>query len=855
MFLRFLRFALAIPIAIALAQLAPTAARANQTGGATYCMPPFVFQDGTVWQATPLNTSLAHAEQCGGQYGDLFADGPLQNPALGGVSPSSLQFTIPAEVWIAIGQRISTAATLETAPASQVSYWWLSTATNQYTFTLSSSPPDAYSVLEYTITANGTGILSDTTPAYAAETLNGSFALASLAPGCLQITTGGVFTSTGLTCGSGSPGIANVSAGSNMAVNIVSGNATIGVMSSPTFTGTPAVASASQAGILQFGSDTTAALARTGTNTFTFTATAGSGVANVVASGGFSSASSSYGPTSAFVNGALIAGTLAGSGLVPGQCVQTTTGGVLTTTGGACGPTTALSQVVGGPNIGVSLLTSTATIGLVISPAVGGSLTAGSTTAFIPTVSDLSASDSTSSGGLDLGGTVSHCRMDYGDTTAGTITFGCPVILSTAAITSLQVSGGIAADNATVPAHGFACGASAVACDFTSGTGSSGTTAFFFNNPICSGSNNDIMQYANASVLAAYIGCDGSYNVQDSGTPIVNIGNQGILLNSPTVPLPIVTTNGPLVASYSGTTMSPVITGAIYSATSDNTGSINFGVFGSGPDEQCGLSFVISIITSGCNFGVSGTSEASTGFIVGTSTLTPCGLCVGTTGTTTANIMAYGAGAALGSNTLSTSNTGLTFGSTTIPCNGLAITNTGSGLIDCWDAAGSYGIIGDLRTGHSVGSQRSIIGGWNTAVAPTTGNYGDVEGSRSASTGNLDLGGTTTSGNLDFGITTPGVFTFDHAVVTNTHITCSATSGWPCSFTWSATLSSGAGTATQAVPTSSFCTVTPTITLKISSTNVDVYWVTISSTTLTVHVSDMLGTDSRSITGNGSCSP
>ena len=854
MFLRFLRFALAIPIAIALAQLAPTAARANQTGGTTYCSPPFVFQDGTVFQASPLNAALAHAEQCGGQYGDLFADGPLQNPNPT-YSSSSLQFTIPSQVWIAMGQRIATGSTLETAPASQISYWWLSTATNQYSYTLSSSPPDAYSVLEYTVTANGTGVLSVVNPTLAGETLNGTLALPALAAGCVEVTSGGVFTSTGLTCGSGSPGIANVSAGSNVAVNIVSGNATVGIMTSPAFTGSPSVATGSQAGTLQFGSDATAALTRTGTNTFTFTATAGSGVANVVAGGGFSAASSSYGPTSAIVNGPLLASSLAGMGLTPGQCVQTTTGGVLTTTGGACGPATALGSVVGGPNIGVSLVTSTATIGLVISPAVGGSLTTGSATAYIPTISDLSASDSTSSGGIDLGGSVSHCRINYGDTTAGTITFGCPVTLTTVAVSSLQVSGGIATDNATVPPHGYACGSGSTACDFQSDAGSSATTAFFFNNPVCSGSNNDIMQFSNTSTLMSYVGCDGSYNVQDSGSQIANIGNQGILLNSPTVPLPIVTTNGPIVASYSGTTMSPVITGAIYSATSDNTGSIYFGVFGSGPDEQCGLGFVISIITSGCNFGVTGTSEASTGFIVGTSTITPCGICIGSSGSPTAAIMAYGAGTAVGYNTLSTSNTGLTFGSQTIPCNGLAITNNGAGIIDCWDSAGSYGIEGDLSAAHSVRSIRSIVGGYATATTITSSNYGDAEASRSTSTGNLNEGGTSSSCNLDFGITTAGVDTFSCAVVTNTHTTCSASSGWPCSFTWSSVLSSGAGTATQPVPASSICTVTPTITSKISSTNVDIFWVTISSTTLTVHVSDMLGTDSRTFTGNGICSP
>src|ERR1700677_3653880 len=445
MFSRLLRFA--IPIAIALA-FAPIAARANQTGGTTYCNPPNVFQDGVTWFAAPLNADLSHAEQCGGQYGDLFSDGPLINPALGGVSGSSLQFTIPAETWVAMGQRISLGAVLETAPAATTSYWWLSTATNQYSYTLSNSPPDAYSVLEYTITANGTGITGVVNPTLAGETLNGTLALPSLAAGCAQFAAGGVLTSTGLGCGSGSGAIAAVVSGTNTTVNTVSGTATVNVNASPTFTGTPTIASSSTAGTLDFGSDATAALARTGTNTFTFTATAGSGVATIVAAGGFQSASSTYGPTSATVNGPLLAATVAGSGLTPGQCVQTTSGGVLTTTGSACGPGTALSNVLAGSNIGVSVSSNVATINAVSSPAFNGSVTAGNSTAYIPTVSDLSASDSTSSGGLDLGGTISHCRIDYGDTTVGTLTIGCP-LASSIAVTSISVPSYVIAGNAT----------------------------------------------------------------------------------------------------------------------------------------------------------------------------------------------------------------------------------------------------------------------------------------------------------------------------------------------------------------------------------------------------------------------
>lgn len=84
-------------------------------------------------------------------------------------------------------------------------------------------------------------------------------------------------------------------------------------------------------------------------------------------------------------------------------------------------------------------------------------------------------------------------------------------------------------------------------------------------------------------------------------------------------------------------------------------------------------------------------------------------------------------------------------------------------------------------------------------------------------------------------------------------VTCAAASGAPCAFTWTCTMSSGACTTTQLVPATSICVITPTVSPDLSATNVVSSWVTLSSTTLTIHVSDLLGTSTAAFSGNGHC--
>lgn len=156
--------------------------------------------------------------------------------------------------------------------------------------------------------------------------------------------------------------------------------------------------------------------------------------------------------------------------------------------------------------------------------------------------------------------------------------------------------------------------------------------------------------------------------------------------------------------------------------------------------------------------------------------------------------------------------------------------------------------------------------GWAAIQADgTAGSYtptvssGDLSATRSLNSGALTIGGSTSNDLIDYGVTTTGVETHSASIVgqgkvtATTHNTCTASSGIPCEFTWSLTVSSGTGSNTQSVPATSVCSVTPIATPHISSTNMYGYWVTLVSTTLTIHAQDMLGTATGTITGNGLC--
>jgi hypothetical protein len=160
---------------------------------------------------------------------------------------------------------------------------------------------------------------------------------------------------------------------------------------------------------------------------------------------------------------------------------------------------------------------------------------------------------------------------------------------------SLALAGSLALDGGTPPPDGMAGGAGSQPFDFNSNATSSASTAFAFNNPVCSVSNTDVMQFLNNGSLRAYVGCDGSYSVQVSGTLALQIGG----------PDGIVNFNGPIIATSDGNGVPSTQTaGDFYSISGLAGGGIYFGLTGAGGAHQCGLLWTYPTLTL-CSSGAS----------------------------------------------------------------------------------------------------------------------------------------------------------------------------------------------------------------------------------------------------------
>ncbi len=486
----------ALAFCVALCAGADVQASAAPSAGPTftYCMPPNILATGQAIVAPPLNQNFIFGASCPGQYGDFWTDGPIYSPSFTYFN-TSLNFTIPAMTWVAQGTRLYTVAAAETAPINTTTYWWLSTATDTFTMTGTNTAPDQYSVLEYTITTNGNGITAVTNPAVAAEIIGGSLTLSALPSGsCLQTSTGGVITATGLPCGSGSGAIASVAGSGNINANTVSGAVTVSEVNNPTWTGAPSINASASTGTLNFGSDATASLQRTGTNAFQFVS--GSNP-TVTAAGGFLSGSSTYGAASALVNGTLTATNLTASALTSGQCVQTTTGGQLATTGFACPGAGTITAVNGSGNVTASTVSGVVTVGEVNAPTWSGAAT---------------ASQFNGSGAGLTPGTVPNNS------------------LVTAPVTSIGVSTPIASSGGTTPSL------SIVSSPAFSGTPTA--TGFSATGPLVAGSatafiptNNDLSASRTASTGAMYLGGTTSKCLIDYGVTTGSVLTSGCNTN------------------------------------------------------------------------------------------------------------------------------------------------------------------------------------------------------------------------------------------------------------------------------------------------------------------------------------
>jgi hypothetical protein len=150
----------------------------------------------------------------------------------------------------------------------------------------------------------------------------------------------------------------------------------------------------------------------------------------------------------------------------------------------------------------------------------------------------------------------------------------------------------LAVDGASAPSTGFACGNASNDCTFASHAGTSGPgSAYYFAGP-CSGTNLDVMQFANVSTLESWIGCDGSFNQGIlSGTSYgmaLGASSPGIICNACI-----------LEAMADHNSPGAIPSGSFATETSSVSGSIQFGsnVVGG---SLCGFSMLSGVFNLGC---------------------------------------------------------------------------------------------------------------------------------------------------------------------------------------------------------------------------------------------------------------
>ena len=223
------------------------------------------------------------------------------------------------------------------------------------------------------VTTGATPVVSITnaptfTGPLSASTLTASGSSASSGQ-CVQFGVGGILSATGTACGSGSGTVTAVTGTGNIAST---GGTTpqISITAAPTFAGavTASQFNGSGAGL------TSATIPNAALVTSPVTSVSGSG--NIASTGGLT-------PTVSITNaptftGALSALSLTGTGLTNGNCVQASTGGLLTTTSGPCAAGT-LTGLTAGSNIVVGA-GPTPSVAVTNSPTFTGALSAASLT-------------------------------------------------------------------------------------------------------------------------------------------------------------------------------------------------------------------------------------------------------------------------------------------------------------------------------------------------------------------------------------------------------------------------------------------------------------------------------------------
>lgn len=211
--------------------------------------------------------------------------------------------------------------------------------------------------------------------------------------------------------------------------------------------------------------------------------------------------------------------------------------------------------------------------------AMHGAITAGSATAPAPTTGDLQASRSTTTGALLLGGTSSSCVVDYGVTTAATLTIPCAVTITGTFTGSGLFAGPVVAGKATAPSP-------------TSGDleASRSTTT---GQLVLGGTSSS---------------CAEDYGVTTAATMTIHCPLNG---------------TGAIVAGSA--TAAAVSAGDLEASRSTTAGSLTLG----GSSSSCTESFAASVLTENCAVTISGGNLLVTGGYVRAGGSVPAGISSG----------------------------------------------------------------------------------------------------------------------------------------------------------------------------------------------------------------------------------
>ena len=421
---------------------------------------------------------------------------------------------------------------------------------------------------------------------------------------------------------------------------------------------------------------------------------------------------------------------------------------------------------IGDTGVAKAGLNTSGSLGLAGSLQALGSVIAGQATAATVSFGDLTASRSSTTGALVLGGSSSNCVFDYGVTASGDLSSNCLIQATGVQQVATNVTG----------------------CFFCYGTlGATSAAVLRFGNNLTGTAYTSIGAPNNGSVAGV---TSSLVSITNTGTKVVNIDGTGNIGTAGGVTAlgAIVsggTANAPAFSSGDVVALRSTTTGAMWIGGSSSSCRVDYQLTASGAiGLNCGLQLSGNVYAAGGGGNIFSDQTIVAGFSNGSPLTLVGGDLVSTRSSSTGELVLGGSGITHGKGTL---DYGIRSGSGTFTfAAGTGVyalgqfylaTNTGTNYptLNAGDLGTSEGASsGLLAFGGSTNqcnfdygvttSQVSTLGcpfnassyvvaGWATAATATAG---DLEASRGVSSGALVLGGSTNSCRIDYGVTNGG---------------------------------------------------------------------------------------------------